>query len=201
MLLFMRFVKQLYYNLEEKGLLNRMGYGVHGLSLGGASRRIRYPFMIDHLDCISIGEGTEFMPGARLNIYPEDEKHLFKLNIGKNCFFCNRMSVFVECDVNIGDNVLCADDVTIDSGNHGINPEMGIPYMDQELTRSPVSIGNNCWLGEKAFVCAGVTIGEGCVIGAMSVVTKDIPDYSVAVGNPAKVIKQYDFDKHEWVKC
>ncbi len=198
----MRLVKQLYYNLEEIDLLQRMGYKVNGASpkKSEGHRRIRYPFSVDHVNCISIGEGTEFLPGARLNIYPDSTSNLPRITIGDRCYLGHRMSIFGESDVAIGNDVLCADDVTIDSGNHGISPEMNIPYMNQPLSRASVKIGNNCWLGEKVMICAGVTIGDGCVIGAMSVVTKNVPDYSIAVGNPAKVIKKYDFEKHDWIR-
>jgi len=54
----------------------------------------------------------------------------------------------------------------------------------------PVSIGNDCWIGGNTVICPGVTIGNGCVIGAGAVVTKDIPDNSLAVGNPAAVIRE-----------
>ena len=63
-----------------------------------------------------------------------------------------------------------------------------------------ITVGDNCWIGEKTTILPGVNIGKGCVIGAMSVVTKDIPDYSIAAGNPARVIKRYDFEAHEWKK-
>lgn len=68
------------------------------------------------------------------------------------------------------------------------------------LKNSKVIIGEGSWLGTNVVVVGKVRIGKHCVIGANSVVTKDIPDYSVAVGIPAKVIKKYDFANEEWVK-
>ena len=65
---------------------------------------------------------------------------------------------------------------------------------------SKVIIGEGSWLGTNVVVVGKVSIGKHCVIGANSVVTKDIPDYSVAAGIPAKVIKKYDFEKKEWVR-
>lgn len=65
---------------------------------------------------------------------------------------------------------------------------------------SKVIIGEGSWLGTNVVVVGKVRIGKHCVIGANSVVTKDIPDYSVAAGIPAKVIKKYDFEKEEWVR-
>jgi len=62
-------------------------------------------------------------------------------------------------------------------------------------------IGEGSWIGTKVSIIGSVRIGKHCVIGANSVVTKDIPDFSVAVGAPAKVIKRYDFERKEWIKC
>lgn len=69
----------------------------------------------------------------------------------------------------------------------------------QPLVKKCVVIGEDSHVGANSVVLAGVTIGQRCQIGAGSVVTKDIPDFSVAVGNPAKVIKHYDAEKNQWV--
>jgi lipopolysaccharide O-acetyltransferase len=63
-----------------------------------------------------------------------------------------------------------------------------------------VVIGDNVWIGESVCVLPGVSIGEGCIIGALSVVTKSIPAYSIAVGSPARVVKQFDFEQNKWKK-
>ena len=70
----------------------------------------------------------------------------------------------------------------------------------QPLMLRPVKVGDYTHLGTNSTIVAGVTIGERCQIGAGSVVTKDIPSYCVAVGNPAKVVKRYDHEKKEWVR-
>ena len=87
------------------------------------------------------------------------------------------------------------------SENHGIDPECSTPYMDQELTGLPVRIGTGCWIGEKVIILPGVSIGEKSIIGAGSIVTKKVPSYSIAVGNPAKIIKKYNFSTHRWEHC
>ena len=122
------------------------------------------------------------------------------LRIGNGCFFGYRLCILVGADIAIGDNVLVASDVTITSENHGMNPESDLPYMKQNITVKPVTIGNNCWIGERTLILPGVRIGEGCIVGGGSVVTKDIPSYSIAIGNPAHVIKHYDFQRHEWIR-
>ena len=72
--------------------------------------------------------------------------------------------------------------------------------MDQAVSfLKSVHIGEGSWLGENVCVC-GASIGKHCVIGANSVVINDIPDYCVAAGSPAKIVKKYDFDKKQWVR-
>lgn len=73
-------------------------------------------------------------------------------------------------------------------------------YGSQELIKMNVEIGEYCWIGEKVMILPGVTIGDWCIIGAGSVVNKSIPSYSIAAGNPAKVIKRYNFETHIWEK-
>ena len=102
-------------------------------------------------------------------------------------------------NVYIGKNVLCADRVFISDCNHEYR-DINLPILEQGIREiRDVNIGDGSWLGENVCVC-GASIGKHCVIGANSVVIKDIPDYSVAVGIPAKVIRRYDFKLKEWVK-
>lgn len=99
----------------------------------------------------------------------------------------------------LGGGTLVASDVLIASENHSIDPLADKYYKDQELVSKAVTIGSGCWIGEKAVILPGVTIGDKCVIGAGSIVTKDVPDFCMAVGNPAKVIKKFDKEKRSWV--
>ena len=81
-----------------------------------------------------------------------------------------------------------ASNVLITDSDHVVEP--GVPVTrNTRLRTKPVRIGDNCWLGQNAVILKGVTIGDHCVIGANSVVTSDVPSGSVAVGNPARVIK------------
>ena len=82
------------------------------------------------------------------------------------------------------------------AGNNQSSPSSTPIY--RPLKPKKVSIGKNVWIGEYVCVLPGVTIGDGSIIGAMSVVTKDIQANSIAVGSPAKVIKIYDETKSEW---
>lgn len=101
--------------------------------------------------------------------------------------------------VTISDNVNIGQNVTISGLNHNYeDPSKTIS--EQGIDTSPIKIENDVWIGANSVVLPGVQIGNHSVIGAGSVVTKDIPPYSVAVGNPAKIIKRYDMYLKEWVK-
>mgnify|MGYP001085670339 CR=1 FL=1 len=115
--------------------------------------------------------------------------------------------------VRMGDRAGLGQHVFISGFNHGY-ADGTRDSNEQELVRKEVVIGReshigansvvvagrNCWIGAGAVILPGVTIGDNTVIGAGSIVTKDIPAYSVAVGNPARVIKRYDPENKTWVK-
>lgn len=149
---------------------------------------------------IAIGDHTTVLKNSRMAVYQPEKSHGAVIQIGNGCYIGYDFTVLATgCGtVTIGDHVLIASDVVITSENHGIDPESEIPYMDQELSENAVVIGEGCWIGEKTIILPGVTIGEKAVIGAGSVVTKSVPPLSIAVGNPARVIKRYNQETHQW---
>jgi acetyltransferase-like isoleucine patch superfamily enzyme len=90
--------------------------------------------------------------------------------------------------ITIGSRVMIGTDVIIYTTNHVWSVEAGT-YADQGLTCMPVSIGDDAWIGSRAIILAGVSIGRGVTVGAGAVVTRSVPDYAVAIGVPARVIK------------
>lgn len=108
----------------------------------------------------------------------------YLISIGEN-FYANHNCIILDCaPVIIGDDVMFGPNVSLFGAGHPLNPTertQGLEYA------KPIVIGNRVWIGGNVSVMPGVTIGEGCVIGAGSVVTKDIPPYTVAVGNPCRV--------------
>lgn len=155
------------------------------------SSRMRKLEGIEH---ISVGEGCTF--GKNAIVTAIDNYHVYKYNphikIGRKCNFGDWIHISAINDIEIGDGVLTGRFVTINDNSHGytIKQNLENPPIDRQLTsKGSIIIGNNVWIGDKVSILGGVTIGNGSIIGANSVVTKDIPPSCVAVGIPAKVIK------------
>ena len=164
----------------------------------GENSHIYNPYVVSHPQNVFVGANTTILNNAEIRVYPERTGHNSRIVIGDHCYSRENLTIIGGGDVTIGSGCLFAKNVSIASSNHGMNPESDIYYMDQPLLLKNVRIGDGCWLGEDVLVLPGKTIGTKCIIGAGSVVANDIPDYSIAVGNPAKVVKRWSFDNHRW---
>jgi acetyltransferase-like isoleucine patch superfamily enzyme len=101
--------------------------------------------------------------------------------------------------VEIGSNVITAQHVVISGLNHSYE-DAGLPIKDQPCVTKNIVIGDDCWIGANAVITAGVRVGKHAVVAAGSVVTKPVPDFSIVAGNPARVIKTYNFNLKQWEK-
>lgn len=113
---------------------------------------------------------------------------LDQMKIGNNVFINSNLLAMSRGGITIEDDVKIAANVSLLSNNHD-------PYEREILICKPIAIRKGAWIGANSVVLAGTEIGRYAIVGAGSVVTKDIPDYAVAVGNPAKVIRMLDPDK------
>lgn len=113
------------------------------------------------------------------------------LEIGANTLVGRRTVIGCNEKIRIGTDCLFGENVRIQDTDHRFDTTKKL-IRKQGISTAPIRIGNDVWIGYGAVVTKGVTIGDGCVIGANSVVTHDIPPYSVAVGAPARVIKKRD---------
>ena len=133
---------------------------------------------------LEVGEHTLFEPGVWITA-PGSAR----IRIGSGSFLnINVMVAAVEL-VEIGDHCMLANGCFVSDADHRFD-DPGVPVTYQGFTtKGPTRIGDNVWCGANVVVTSGVTIGERCVIGANSVVTRDIPAFSIAVGAPARVIR------------
>ncbi len=156
------------------------------------------PDKIEGLQYITIGNNVVFQSMAW--ILALKQENIEPSLIIDNGSVIGRFAHIVALrSVTIKENVLIADKVYISDNIHA-SEDVNIPIIKQEiLYKSEVVIGENSWIGENVSII-GTKIGKHCIIGANSVVTKEIPDYSVAVGNPAKVIKQFNVQTQKWEK-
>ena len=109
------------------------------------------------------------------------------VHLGNNVYANYGVTFVDDTHIYIGDNTMLAPNVVLATAGHPINPELRAKGLQYNL---PVCIGKNCWLGAGVIVLPGVTIGDNTVVGAGSVVTKDLPAGVVAVGNPCRVLRQ-----------
>lgn len=146
-------------------------------------------------DCISVGDRTRIEKGCAITAWkrtPDGSEHTPSITIGKECSFGEYNHITSTNKIEIGDHLLTGRWVTITDNSHGdaeLETLKQSPIMRPVVSKGPVLIGHNVWIGDKATILPGVAIGDGAIIAANSVVTKDVDSYSVVAGNPAKAIR------------
>ncbi len=160
----------------------------------GRKTRLESPLTLNGRGCVTIGErtalGYSLAPriGNGANLLQAREKGS-RIDIGPNCAFSNNVTIVAIMQVTVGEDCLVGDQVMIvDSDFHGIAPHLRRTPGES----APVHIGRNVWLGSRAMVLKGVTIGDHAVVAAGSLVTKDVPAGTLVAGVPAKVIRRVD---------
>lgn len=165
---------------------------------------IRFPIDLRNKKFIHFGKGFTSGVNCRLETYPENNNSNDKIiEFGENVQINDNVHIVGIHKVKIGNNVLMASKIFISDCNHGTykgeNQSSPKEIPSKRILKGfPVEIKDNVWIGESVCIMPGVTIGEGCIIGAMSVVTKNIPDFTIALGSPAKIIKKYNFSTKKW---
>lgn len=150
---------------------------------------------------IFIGDKCAIGPYCRIESYNNYNGQVLtpKLEIGSYSSLQHAVHVYCANSITIGEGVVIASGCMITDNNHGIDPE-GDFYLKQPLKFKTTTIEDGVWLGENVCVLGGARIGKRSIIGSNSVVSGIIPPFSIAVGNPAKVIKQYNFESKQWEK-
>lgn len=163
------------------------------------ARLIRLPFYLRGRNGLSGGSGLTLGYGCRFDINGPKGT----LTIGDNCNFNDRVHIVAHESVVIGDCVLMASNIFITDTSHGAYAEdsdyfTGAPA-ERILVTRPTVIGRNAWIGEGACILPGVTLGEGCIVGANAVVTRSFPDHTIVGGVPARALKR--LKDGAWVSC
>lgn len=165
----------------------------------GRRSKIISPLKIEGYSNISIGSGVTIAYKTWLAAVPLTGVANCKLVIGNGTSIGHFNHIYATSGIVIGENVLTADKVYIADNLHSYE-DVSLPVSKQAIKQiKEVYIGDGAWLGENVCII-GSSVGKGCVIGANSVVTKDIPDYCIAVGSPARIIKRYHSTSKTWIK-
>lgn len=180
-----------------KSIITAFKVKANHLNSGGANY-IGFDVKFVNRGIITLGNSVIIRPSTR--VYAGNSQSM--VSFGDGTEIGEHSTISSNNKVVFGNDVLTGPHVFVADHNHAYeNPH--VPVSKQGVRCNPtdeVVIGDGSWIGTNVVIVGNVHIGKQCVIGANSVVTKDIPDYSVAAGIPAKVIKKYDFKKEKWVR-
>lgn len=176
--------------------LNTVKFYRFGQGIGAAPG-----FMAHGAEGISIGNNVFFNTNCYVGLMLNNFSGQPRIIIGDGCQLQRNLILGAANKVILKNSVLIGPNVFIADCGHEYK-NIGVPIMNQGVSSvtNTLCIESDCWIGANAVIVGNLTIGRGSVIGANSLVNRDVPDYCVAVGNPAKVIKAYDSRKKDWVK-
>lgn len=157
-------------------------------------------------------EGSKIRSSTRMDVLPFNRFELGKRSIIESFTTINNgvgdvtigdntlvgISNVIIGPVTIGNNVITAQHVVMSGLNHEYS-DPTVPIKNQKIKTAQIIVEDDCWIAANVTITAGTTIGKHSVVAGGAVVTKDVPPYSVVAGNPARVIKQYDFEIGEWI--
>lgn len=153
------------------------------------------PISIIGINRIKIGKKVRIYPHVRIEVHGRNSI----LDIGDNVGIAQNVHITCNGNLVIGKNTTILANVFITNIDHDYK-EIDVPILQQEHILRKTLIGENCFIGIGAAIQAGTVLGKQCIVGTNSVVRGIFPDYCVIAGNPAKVIKQFNFDTQKWEK-
>ena len=142
---------------------------------------------------MTLGSGVAFDDHFYIYVNRRKDKPIPEIIIGNNCWFGADNHLTANLGIKIGHNVLTGKRVTICDNNHGYSDREILkqaPRLREIVSKGPICIGDNVWIGENSVILSGVTIGDGAIIAAGSIVTKDVPPFTIVGGNIAKSLKK-----------
>lgn len=164
-----------------------------------------FSYLNSHLmtlgDDAEIGVDCRWCAITTVKTFEGEQRFDPRIKIGDRFYCAGRLQIYALQEIVIEDDVLFAYNILLSDAYHSID-RVDVPYKNQGYDRiAPIRIGRGCWIGQNVVFLPGVTVGAFCIVGANSVVNKSIPDYSIAVGSPARVVKTFDHEKKCWVRA
>jgi acetyltransferase-like isoleucine patch superfamily enzyme len=172
-----------------------------GLQRLGKRSVVKRPRKLIGRKSIQIGDDTYILSKSLILAVSRYAGKMYhsSVRIGNGVYIGGHVYLTAMQEISIGDGCVLSEHVYITDLNHSFDPTRG-PIMSQDLvTKGAVRIGANCFLGYRSAVMPGVTLGEWCIVGANSVVTRSFPAYSMIAGAPAQLIKVYSHELGKWV--
>jgi lipopolysaccharide O-acetyltransferase len=166
------------------GVLRIFYFKFRTLFIFPRAKLIRFPFYFRNSGNIKVEAGLSLGVGCRIDVHPGA-----MLGIGKNVQINDYCHIGCAGTVLIGDDSLIASKVFISDHDHAIR-QVGSKPSETGLIVRPVTIGRRVWIGEGVAILKGVKIGDDAIIGANSVVTRDVPAATIVAGNPARLIRK-----------
>lgn len=162
---------------------------------------IHRQLIINNKNKISLGKKVILFPNSRIELITEYANEFFhpKLKVDDHSQIHQNCHITCADEIKIGKNVVIVSNVTITDIVHPYQ-NINIPINKAKIKTSPVSIGDQTYIYNNCVILPGTKIGKHCIIGANSIVSGIIPNYSVVVGSPARVIKSYNSKTHMWEK-
>lgn len=172
-----------------------------GLGQLGSGSALHRPRILRGRKQIRIGDRCLVLSHSLIDAISEyrGKRYCGSIAIGNDVYIGRYVYLVAAHGITISDGCVLSEHVYITDENHGYNPLRG-PIMEQDLeSKGQVVLGANSFLGYRVVVMPGVTLGEWCIVGANSVVTRSFPSYSMIAGVPAKLIKVFSHERQEWI--
>lgn len=185
------------YSVGER-LMDKAASAHFSARLGsiGENHFVAYPVFLRHPECVTVGKGFWAGPSLRVEAWREFQsaKYSPRIAIGDNVIVNYFVHIGAINAISIGNDVLIGSGVLITDHSHGTVEDLGrvVPRCRSLVSKGPVRIEDNVWIGEHACILGGVTIGENAIIGANTVVTRDVAPGAVVGGSPARLLTLRD---------
>jgi acetyltransferase-like isoleucine patch superfamily enzyme len=184
-------LKQLIKSFLYRPRLGSLGYGSY----------VKRPYRLSNKTQIHIGKNVSINSYTVLSPFSSYNGYHYngKIIIGDDVYIGRYVQIFAVDEICFGLGCVLSDYVYVSDSSHGFDPTQGLIMRQALSSKGQVKIGANCFLGIGVIVMSGVTLGDWCIVGAGSIVTRSFPPYSMIAGSPARTVKRYCSKTNRWV--